>query len=79
MLTGITAHIHHGHTGADHLISSADATAAVDAVAGQRFRRASDALRAAHRAYSSSCDRRVATARVSVDLRTARGEMITVG
>jgi hypothetical protein len=79
MLTGIRAHVHHGYTGYDHLIGSSDVLAATDAVAGQSFRRASDAVNAASRAFCKSCDRRVTTAKITVDLRTARGDLITVG
>ena len=79
MLTGIRAEIRHGHTGYDHLIDSADTSAATDAVAGIEFRRSSDALEAARRAYRASCDRRVSGARVQVTLRTARGDTTTVG
>jgi len=79
MMTGISASIRLGYTGYDHLIDSSDETAATDAVAGQDFRRASDALEAARRAFRASADRRCACARVQVDLRTARGDRITVG
>ena len=79
MLTGVRASIQQGYTGWDHLIDSEDETAAMNAVAGQRFRRASEALRAAERAYEASCDRRVRGARVRVTLRGAYGDIITVG
>ena len=79
MLTGITAYWCAGYTGYDHLIDSADEEALVDSVAGQSFRRASDALRAAEDAYEQSCDQRVRGARIQVELRTARGDRITVG
>ena len=79
MLTGITAYWHAGYTGYDHLIDSADEEALINSVAGQSFRCASDALRAAENAYAQSCDRRVRGARIQVDLRTARGDRITVG
>jgi hypothetical protein len=79
MLTGINADIRHGYTGADHLIDSGDEVAVTDAVAGQKFRRASDALRAAEQAFQAKCDRRVRLARVVVRLRTARGDEIEVG
>ena len=79
MLTGITAQIRQGYTGHDHLIDSGDQTAILDAVAGQSFRRASDALKAASKAFAASCDRRVSTARIVVTLRTAQGDLVEVG
>ncbi len=79
MLTGINADIRQGYTGHDHLIDSSDELAATNAVAGVEFRRASDALRAAETAYNDVCDNRVECARVQVTLRTARGDVITVG
>lgn len=79
MLTGITARIHRGYTGHDHLIGRGDETAAIDAVAGRPFRRAADALEAARRAYRDACDARVRHARISVALRTARGDRVEVG
>lgn len=79
MLTGISADWRPGYTGHDHLIDSADELAIVDAVAGQEFRRASDALEAASRAFARSADIRVRTARIVVTLRTARGDVVEVG
>lgn len=79
MLTGIDAEWMAGYTGNDHLVNSGDEAAITDAVAGIEFRRASDALRAAERAWVQSCDRRVTTARIRVTLRTARGDIVTVG
>ena len=79
MLTGVRAEIKHGYTGWDHLIDSQDESAAMDAVAGQSFRRSSDALRAASVAYRSVCDRRVRGARILVTLRGAYGDVIEVG
>jgi len=79
MLTGISAEIRRGYTGNDHLIDSEDETSAVSAVAGNQFRRASDARNAAEGAFLGSCDRRVRGARVVVTLRTARGDVISVG
>jgi hypothetical protein len=78
MLIGITAQWHAGYSGYEHLIDSADEAAIVDAVAGQTFRRASDALRAAKRAFEASADRRVRTARIAVSLRTARGDVVEI-
>ncbi len=79
MLTGISAAIRRGYTGADHLIDSSDEDAATSAVAGVQFRRSADAQAAADKAYCASCDRRVRTARAQVRLRTARGDVVTVG
>ena len=79
MLTGISAEIRQGYTGHDHLIDGADESATKDAVAGVRFRRSSDALKAARKAFRESADRRVCTARIQVTLRTERGNRITVG
>lgn len=78
MLTGIRAQILAGYTGHDHLIDSGDEAAVMDAVAGQQFRRASDAASAARKAYYSSCDRRVAAAPISVELRNAYGDIVSV-
>lgn len=55
MLTGIRADWHADYTGNDHLIDSAVELAINDAVAGQEFRRCSDALHAAERAFRASC------------------------
>jgi len=79
MLTGITATWCAGYTRCDHLVDRNDETALIDAVAGQQFRRSSDALRAAEAAFAISCDRRVRGARIQVTLRTARGDVVTVG
>lgn len=79
MLTGIKAEIRHGYTGNDHLLDSSDTLAATDAVAGQEFRRATDALEAAQEAFELQCDRRVRGARIVVALRTAHGDRIEVG
>lgn len=76
MLTGINASILMGYTGDDHLITSDDEERVTDAVAGVSFRRASDALRAAERAYESGCDVRVNTAHIRVTLRTERGDVV---
>jgi hypothetical protein len=78
MLVGITAIVHRGYTGYDHLIDTEDESAATSAVAGIQFRRAADALAAAEQAYVASCDRRCRLARVSVTLRTSH-DTITVG
>lgn len=78
MITGIKATICEGYTGWDHLIDDDDRTSATAAVAGIKFRRAADALRAADRAYMDSCDRRCSGAIVQVTLRTARGDVVTV-
>ena len=56
MLIGISASICRGYTRDDHLIDSADETAATDAVAGIEFRRAFDALEVARKAFRASCD-----------------------
>ena len=79
MMTGINAQVAQGYTGHDHLISSCDTDAATNAVAGRRFSRALDAHRAACRAYLSTCDRRVRHARITVSLRGARGDVISIG
>jgi hypothetical protein len=79
MLTGIKATIRRGYTGCDHLIDSDDELAATSAVAGVEFRRASDAVEAAQKAFLASADRRCSTARVEVALRTAHGDLIEVG
>lgn len=79
MLIGISAGWRAGHTGADHLIDSADEAAMIDAVAGQSFRRAADALKAAETAFYQSCDRRCRTARIVVTLRTSRGDLVEIG
>jgi len=79
MLIGVRAEIKHGYTGWDHLIDSQDEASAMDAVAGQSFRRSSDALRAASVAYRAVCDRRVRGARIRVTLRGAYGDLVTVG
>jgi hypothetical protein len=79
MLTGIDVEIRHGYTGHDHLIDSGDELAVKDAVAGQSFRRSSEALRAAEKAFQASCDSRVATARLVVKLRTERSDLVEVG
>lgn len=79
MLTGIRAYTRDGYTGNDHLIDRADEAALMDAVAGQMFRRASDALKAAERAFCASADWRVHGARIQVQLRNSYGDIITVG
>lgn len=79
MLTGIEATVHHGYTGEDHLIDQADKDAATNAVAGIEFQTALEALEAAEKAYESSCDKRVRSARISVALRNAYGDKIEVG
>lgn len=79
MLTGITAEIRNGYTGADHLIDADDRAAATAAIAGKKFRRASDAIVVAGNAFLARCDSRVRTARVQVQLRTAAGDLVTVG
>jgi hypothetical protein len=79
MLIGVKAEIGQGYTGWDHLIDSQDEAAATNAVAGQKFRRSADALKAAERAYEASCDQRVSAARIRVTLRGAYGDIITIG
>jgi hypothetical protein len=79
MLVGIYGSIERGYSGYDHLIDSADESAVMDAVAGQSFRRSSDALKAAEAAFEKSCDCRVIGARIRVRLRTARGDLVDVG
>jgi hypothetical protein len=78
-MIGINAEIWEGYTGCDHLITAADRDAATDAVAGKKFRRGSDALRAAERAYTENCDPRVKSARVVVRLRLRTREIVVVG
>lgn len=79
MMTGVRAVIRRGYTGADHLIDQTAETAANDAVAGVKFRRASGALCAAEAAFLATCDRRVRTARIVVTLRGGHGDLIELG
>lgn len=79
MLTGVRAEIRQGYTGYDHLIDSGDEAAVIDAVAGQEFRRSSDALKAAEKAFAASCHSRVRLARITVTLRNAYGDIVEVG
>ena len=72
-MTGITAEIRHGYTGADHLIDARDMEAVHDAVADVEFRRAADALAAAERAFRAVCDPRVRTARIVATVDTRLG------
>lgn len=79
MVTGVTAEVRKGFTGHDHLISQTDRDAVRRAVAGQQFPNATAAQKAADAAFQEVCDRRVALARVQVKVRSARGDVITVG
>lgn len=72
MVTLIDVDIRHGFTGCDHLIGSAD-HARVCALIGTQYRSLGEARRAADRAYTRECDRRVRTAPVTVSVRLASG------
>lgn len=78
-MIAISAEIRSGYTGVDHLITQSVRNAVYFAVEGKQFRTAAAALKAAHRAFWKSVDRRAWAARVVVHVRYADGRYGTIG
>jgi hypothetical protein len=78
MLTGKKIEILHGYTFYDHLITERDYEAVNEAICGKTFGSAKAAQNRAYLVYCKTCDKRVRSAKIKIELIAGNGELITV-